>query len=104
MSAVDANALVWMRNTETGGVTKFAAAAVEAWEARGWELCDPPVVVEDSLRDPQPGDEPKRPNPDVAAPEQPLTPPVTDQIKDEESAPAKPSRAGRGTQSGVSRD
>lgn len=34
---------VWMRNTETGGVQKFAAEAVDEWKRMGWEPAEPPA-------------------------------------------------------------
>jgi hypothetical protein len=40
---------VWMRNVETGGVQRFAAAAVEAWQDMGWEPCDPPAEANAAL-------------------------------------------------------
>lgn len=33
--------LVLMHNAETGGWFECPAAAVEAWQARGWEVADP---------------------------------------------------------------
>jgi hypothetical protein len=32
--------LVWMHNAETGGWFECPAAAVQAWQARGWEVAD----------------------------------------------------------------
>ncbi|HET8717399.1 MAG TPA: hypothetical protein VFM50_06575 [Nocardioidaceae bacterium] len=38
-----AAAFVWMRYPETGGVNRFPQDAAPQWQARGWELCDPPA-------------------------------------------------------------
>jgi hypothetical protein len=53
VSAVDD--FVWLRYS--GGedmVARFPADAAEAWQARGWEPCDPPLEDDSHLRDPAP--------------------------------------------------
>lgn len=40
--------MVWMRNA--GGVpAAFPAASASAWQAMGWEPCDPPADVDPAL-------------------------------------------------------
>ncbi|GAB2951886.1 hypothetical protein GCM10027280_45340 [Micromonospora polyrhachis] len=56
-----------MRHPQTGGVQRFADAAVSAWRAEGWEPCDPPAEPNLAIG----GDHPA-----LTAPEQPA-PPVT---------------------------
>lgn len=46
---------VWTRHTGHGGHAKFAAAALEDWHARGWELSAPPEPG-DLTRDPLPAE------------------------------------------------
>ena len=42
-------ALVWLRNAATGGVSRFPEASVPAWQAKGWEPCDPPAEVDPAM-------------------------------------------------------
>jgi hypothetical protein len=48
----------WMRHPQTGGVQRFAAPAVEAWQAAGWEPCDEPTPVNLAVGAPGPVTEP----------------------------------------------
>lgn len=43
---------VWMRHTVHGGVARFPAESVPAWEQIGWKRCDPPAEL-DPREDPQ---------------------------------------------------
>lgn len=36
---------IWLRFPETGGTFHCPTDAAPAWQARGWEPCDPPVEV-----------------------------------------------------------
>jgi hypothetical protein len=40
---------VWLHNPETGGTFECPADAAEAWQARGWEPCDPPAEPNPAL-------------------------------------------------------
>lgn len=40
---------VWLRHTKHGGHARLAAAAVEAWVALGWALCDEPADPDPAL-------------------------------------------------------
>lgn len=46
--------ITWLRHPEHGGVAAFPAGAAAAWQARGWEPCDPPGEDDSHLRDPAP--------------------------------------------------
>ncbi|MEU8186006.1 hypothetical protein [Micromonospora carbonacea] len=42
-AALDAVTHVWLRHEEHGGRQRFAAGAVELWQAKGWHPSDPPA-------------------------------------------------------------
>lgn len=73
---------VWMRHETTGGVQRFAGAAVAAWKAMGWVECDPPAEQNLAIdpSHPAPVDEPAPPHDPPTSPTGPeLSPtPATD--------------------------
>lgn len=56
---------VWLQYPPTGGKQHFHEDAVEAWKARGWVECDPPVEPS-PFKDPPPADTTPVEAPDVA--------------------------------------
>ena len=56
----------WLKHKESGGYWQAPEAVVEAFEARGWEPCDPPEQDDSYLYDQKPPAAPE-PQPRKAA-------------------------------------